>query len=330
MTGTLLHVTQCTDAGVPHVVAAQVAAASAAGWRTALACPGGGLADLGTAAGADVFPWHATRSPVTASLRREVRDLRNVVDAVGPDLVVLHSAKAGLAGRLALRGSVPTVFVPHAWSWQAATGAQRVGALAWERRAARWTEVFACVGAGEAAEGRARGLRGRFTIVPNDIDAAAIRAAAPDSRKAARATLGLEAHRPVAVCVARLAPQKDHGTLLRAWSAVVLANPAARLYLVGDGPLAAEVLADARGVRGVVLVGAVDRPTALAWMSAADVVVSSSRFEGRALVPQEAAALGRVVVTTAVEGSDEGYAGPHAPSSRSATRWPSPPPRCAC
>ena len=244
VTGTLLHVTQCTDAGVPHVVAAQVAAASAAGWRTALACPGGGLADLGTAAGADVFPWHATRSPVTASLRREVRDLRSVVDAVGPDLVVLHSAKAGLVGRLALRGSVPTVFVPHAWSWQAATGAQRAGAVAWERRAARWTEVFACVGAGEAAEGRARGLRGRFAIVPNDIDAAAIRAAAPVSRAAARAALGLEARRPVAVCVARLAPQKDHDTLLRAWSAVVLANPAARLYLVGDGPLAAEVLAD--------------------------------------------------------------------------------------
>jgi glycosyltransferase involved in cell wall biosynthesis len=310
MSPSVLHVTQCTDAGVPHVVVGQLAAARAAGWRVALATPGGDMADLGREAGAEVHTWLAERSPVSPTLRAEVRDLRAVVNDVRPDAVVLHSAKAGLVGRIVVRGAAPTVFVPHAWSWQAASGAQRSGALAWERYAARWTDVFACVSEGEAAEGRRHGVRGSYAIVPNDVDAAAVRAAAPGPRAAARIRLGLEARRPVAVCVARLAPQKDHGTLLRAWSRVAAANPAARLYLVGDGPDAPDVARTAATIPGVVLVGAVDRCTPLTWMSAADVVVCSSRFEGRALVPQEAAALGRVVVTTDVEGTDEGYVGP--------------------
>jgi hypothetical protein len=45
-----------------------------------------------------------------------------VVEEVRPDLVHAHSAKAGLAGRLAVRGRIPTVFQPHAWSFEAVGG----------------------------------------------------------------------------------------------------------------------------------------------------------------------------------------------------------------
>jgi len=41
------------------------------------------------------------------SLGRMLRDAK-------PDVLVLHSSKAGLAGRLALRGAVPTIFCPNA------------------------------------------------------------------------------------------------------------------------------------------------------------------------------------------------------------------------
>ena len=60
----------------------------------------------------------------------EVRRLRRILDSVAPDVVHLHSSKAGLAGRLALRGRLPTIFQPHAWSFEAATGAVGKGAVA--------------------------------------------------------------------------------------------------------------------------------------------------------------------------------------------------------
>ena len=98
--------------------------------------------------------------------------------------------------------------------------------------------------------------------------------------------------------------------LLRAWSSVTEHVPAARLYLVGDGPLAEDLRATARDVTGVSFVGEVARKEALAWLTASDVVLCSSRFEGRSLVPLEAAALGRPVVTTDVAGAMDGYSGP--------------------
>ena len=71
----------------------------------------------------------------------ETQRLRRLISQVDPDVVHLHSAKAGLAGRLAVRGTRPTLFQPHGWSWLAARGATARGALAWERLAARWTDV---------------------------------------------------------------------------------------------------------------------------------------------------------------------------------------------
>ncbi|MCF2435668.1 glycosyltransferase [Streptomyces thinghirensis] len=76
--------------------------------------------------------WPATRSPGPA-LVSEVRRLARVIEDVRPDLVHAHSAKAGLAARLAVRGRVPTVFQPHAWSFEAVGGAGAALALGWER-----------------------------------------------------------------------------------------------------------------------------------------------------------------------------------------------------
>ena len=56
----------------------------------------------------------------------EVRRLRRILDSVAPESS-MHSSKAGLAGRLALRGRLPTLFQPHAWSFEAASGAVRRG-----------------------------------------------------------------------------------------------------------------------------------------------------------------------------------------------------------
>jgi glycosyltransferase involved in cell wall biosynthesis len=287
-------VSQPIEAGVPNVVAALVSHQIDHGHDVHVACPPGpGLAERSLALGASHHAWHATRSP-GATVPGETRRLARLIDAVDADVVVLHSAKAGLAGRLALRGRRPTVYVPHAWSFEAVRGALATASTAWEVTAGRWTDVVICVSDDERARGRAAGITARMEVVANGVDVEAFR---PRSATAARRRLGLD-DRPTVVCVGRLAEQKGQDLLLEAWPNVTAAVPGARLVLVGDGPARAALQAAAPA--DVVFPGS--RSDAADWLAAADAVALPSRWESTPLVSLEAMAMGRPVVAFAVDG----------------------------
>jgi glycosyltransferase involved in cell wall biosynthesis len=301
----VLHVSQATETGVPFVAEDYVRAQLQAGWEVAVACPGGTLASVMRGLGVEVLDWPSQREPDPRTIPREAAALRRVLRAWRPDLVHLHSAKAGLVGRLVLRGRVPTVYTPHAWSWLAAEGRTRRAAQAWERLGTRWS-VTCCVSESERAEGREVGLRGDLRLIANDVDVAGLRAGAPADRTQARKLLEVADEDLVVVCCARLAHQKGQDVLLRAWPRVSAALPAARLVLVGSGPLEAALREQARGLEHVRFLGSASRETSVAWMTASDVVACPSRYEGMSLVPLEAGALGRVVVASDFEGVREG------------------------
>ena len=85
---------------------------------------------------------------------------------------------------------------------------------------------------------------------------------------------------PVVLGVGRLAPQKDFGTLIRAFARVIVRRPC-RLMILGDGPERAslEALVAERGVTGWVdLPGWISNP--YPYMAHAGVFVLSSRWEG--------------------------------------------------
>jgi glycosyltransferase involved in cell wall biosynthesis len=223
-----------------------------------------------------------------------------------PDVLHLHSAKAGLAGRLAVRRGVPTVFQPHAWSFAAVDGALAAATRRWERFATRWADVLLCVSEQERRDGEAAGLAGRWRVVPNGVDLERHGPADAAARLAARAVLGLRTDAPLAVCLGRLCRQKGQDVLLDAWPAVAARVPGARLAVVGGGPDAELLAARARTLpdpAGVLLVGPVADPRP--WLAAADVVVLPSRWEGMALAPLEAMAAARPVLLTDVPGARE-------------------------
>jgi glycosyltransferase involved in cell wall biosynthesis len=297
---TVLHVTQPTDAGVARAVLDLVTAQAADGVRVAVASPGReSFTRAVTAAGAEHRPWRASRSPGPASLAESLR-LGRILRDVGPELVHLHSSKAGLAGRLALRGSRTTIFQPHAWSFEAAQGLQRRAALAWERFGSRWTDAIICVSEAERRRGEEAGVRARYVVVPNGVDVQALREAGRQERASARERLGL-VEGPLVVCVGRLSRQKGQDLLLRAWPSVVAQVPGARLALVGDGPERERLQALAPA--DVVFAGA--RDDVPDWLAAADVVAAPSRWEGMSLALLEALARGRTVVAADTPGSAE-------------------------
>ncbi|MCX4746103.1 glycosyltransferase [Kitasatospora sp. NBC_01287] len=300
---TILHVSQPVDGGVAQVVTDLVRGQRAAGHRVLLACPPGGrLGPRAGAAGAELLEWPARRAP-GPSVPGEAARLRRLVQAAAPDLVHLHSAKAGLAGRLALRGRIPTVFQPHAWSFAAATGTLATASTRWERYATRWAAAVLCVSEQERQDGEAAGISAPFAVVPNGVDLAHH---TPTERRAARLSLGLDLSEPLAVCVGRLCRQKGQDVLLASWPAVLRRVPSARLALVGGGPDAQALAAQARALPEpyrVHLAGEVADPRP--WLAAADLVVLPSRWEGMALAPLEAMAMARPVIVTEVPGARE-------------------------
>ncbi|MFI8961158.1 glycosyltransferase [Streptomyces sp. NPDC053493] len=308
----VLHAVQPGDGGVARVVTDLVRGQLAAGLRVAVACPPGTeLAAAVRAEGADTYDWRAGREP-GPRLLRETRELARLIRTVRPALVHAHSAKAGLCARLALRGRIPTVYQPHAWSFEAVEGTTAALARGWERRAARWTARIVCVSEAERRTGESAGVRAPWSVIHNGVDTVRFSPqppAGPDAANSAAeggARVGGEAGGPpgpVVVCVGRLCRQKGQDVLLAAWPAVLATVPDARLVLVGDGPDAEALRAVAGTWPSVRFAGAV--ADTAPWYRAADVVVLPSRWEGMALAPLEAMASGRPVVVCDVDGARE-------------------------
>ncbi|MEU5436017.1 glycosyltransferase family 4 protein [Streptomyces sp. NPDC020719] len=307
----VLHLVQPVDGGVARVVVDLVRHQLLDGMRVSVACPRAGRLGAELARlGADTYVWEATRAPGPSLVGESVRAGR-LVRRLGPDVVHAHSAKAGVAARVAVRGRVPTVFQPHAWSFEAVTGAVALASRLWERVAVRWTARVVCVSEGERRTGERAGVRARWSVVPNGVDLERYRPRrdGEDPRAALPALAHLAPNAPLVVCVGRLCRQKGQDVLLDAWRELGRELPGARLVLVGDGPDEQALRAAAPG--SVVFAGAVEDVTA--WYRAADVVVLPSRWEGMALAPLEAMACQKPVVVTDVGGSSQSLPPGHAP-----------------
>lgn len=227
--------------------------------------------------------------------------LRQIITDVAPDVVHLHSSKAGLAGRLALRGRIPTVFEPNAWSFLAVSGFMKQAAILWERMAARWTHATICVSDEEKSTAEGLRIRNSMYVVPNGLPLADWPAPNDEETVLARRSLLGEQHTqqsPVVVSVGRLCRQKGQDLLLKAWRYVRIQHPTARLFLIGDGSDRAmlQPLAD----ESVIFVG--PSTSVRNWYLAADLIVMPSRWEGLSLALLEAMATQRCVVAFDVAG----------------------------
>ncbi len=149
----------------------------------------------------------------------------------------------------------------------------------------------------------------RVRVLYNGIDVGAI-ASLPREREAVRAEFGMPPDAILAVCPARLVPQKGHDLLVDAFARVASRHTRAHLLLAGEGPLAvplAETI-DAAGLRGrVVLAG--PRRDVPRLLRAADLAVLASHREGFSNVVLEALAAGTPLVVTDVGGNREAMEG---------------------
>jgi len=226
--------------------------------------------------------------------------MRRILRRLRPDILHLHSAKAGLVGRLALLGfRGPAVLLTvHSFVFDERVGA-RMRALTSrvERFLLRVTDRILAV---------SRALKNelvidmglpadRITVLYNGIDFAAM---PPVQRQA-----GTGYH---VGAVARLAPQKGIDDFLRAAAIVRRRFPAARFTIAGDGPLRGELealAADLEIADAVAFLGF--RHDISALLAQFDVFALTSTREAFGITVVEALARETPVVATNVGGVPE-------------------------
>ena len=225
---------------------------------------------------------------------RAVRDLSRL--AAGADVVHAHGLRAAALGVLATgRRGAPVVATLHnAPPSGAITGAVYA---ALERVVARGSALV--LGVSPDLVHRMDRLGARRTGLA--VVAAPPRRTAVVDRYAVRAALGVGGRSSLAVVVARLAPQKGIELLLDAHRELV-DDVDLVTVVAGDGPLreALQARIDAERLPVRLLGHRTDVPELLA---AADVVVSSARWEGQPVALQEALHAGAAVVATDVGGT---------------------------
>jgi glycosyltransferase involved in cell wall biosynthesis len=237
-----------------------------------------------------------------------VRRARRLLEATRPDLVHTTLFEADLVGRAAA-GHVPVVTslvndaygdtqvgAPGMARWK--LGAARLLDAASARRVVRFHAISGHVA--ELMAARLRLPRERIEVVPRGRDPAALGVRSAARREAARAALGVEGGAPLLLAAARHEHQKGLDVLLAALPAIARGAPGARLAVAGrDGNQTPRLRAAAErsGLGGwVAFLGA--RGDVAELLSAADVFVVPSRWEGFGGVLLEAMALEAPIVAS--------------------------------
>jgi glycosyltransferase involved in cell wall biosynthesis len=247
------------------------------------------------------IPWREARSLV--------RPLRPHLDAAAlvqlwcalrdlkPDLVCVHTAKAGSLGRAAARlHHLPSVFTPHGWSMLDRTSMQPNPLYRWtESLAARLgTRIInVCEFERQCAQQLGVGPATTLDVVLNGI--------AETTQVRLRP---IDAQPPMLVMVARFVSQKDHRTLIQALSGLLSMEWS--LLLVGAGELEPHVVSQIEAVGLSERVRILPPETNVdRLLMEAQIFVLSSHFEALPISILEAMRAGLPVVATDVGGIRE-------------------------
>jgi glycosyltransferase involved in cell wall biosynthesis len=228
---------------------------------------------------------------------RALQEISAVLKELQPDLVAVHSAKAGILGRLAARSlRIPVILTAHGWTFT--PGIPRLQAAVYqgiERMVGRFTDKIMTVSEFDRQLGLSARIvpESRLVTVYNGIPDVPAHLRADPSRTPVRL-----------IMVARLAPQKDHITLLRALAG--LQDFQWELDLVGEGPLLEQTRALAASLKLSGRVHFLGQRTDVEQLLAnAQVGILISNWEGFPISILEAMRAGLPVVASAIAGVGE-------------------------
>jgi glycosyltransferase involved in cell wall biosynthesis len=234
--------------------------------------------------------------------RAAIKRLRSIVESGGYDIVHAHGLRAGIDSASAARGTGAPVFLTvHNLVRSDISGPikARLYRTA-EKLAVRRADRVFCVSKEIASH-----LRATVPAHASKVEVLYLGvgdpAPATASRDEIRAELALDPATRLVVTASRLSAQKALPVMFEAVAGI----PAAHLGVLGEGPLEAELRADAERLAPGRVSFLGFRDTVGDYIRAADAFCLSSVWEGVPLAAQEAILVGTPLVATAVGGMPE-------------------------
>ncbi|MFD1399846.1 glycosyltransferase [Lacticaseibacillus suilingensis] len=215
-------------------------------------------------------------------------ELRRIVKEVDPDIIHLHSSKAGILGRWGLNGNkIPIFYTPHGYSFLMEDASRFKRAAYWlvERMSAwRNCTTIGC-SAGEYAE--AKKLSSKAELISNGVDTTEL-----DEILGSRSDM--KTNSKSVITLGRVCFQKN--PLL--FNKIAERLPDYKFVWIGDGELRDELTAP-----NIKVTGWLDREAAVKELSTAEVFMLPSLWEGLPISLLEAMYLNCVCVVSDVVGN---------------------------
>lgn len=248
--------------------------------------------------------------PKVLSLSSLLR-LRAYLLSVQPQLVHAHGALPALYGRIAnhYAGRQPFIYTIHGAHYlHYSSMIKKFIYIMGERMLVPWTSEFICVCQSDRQScERARTIDpARTTVIYNGLEPVDP-SIFEDSRSRLRSEFNIDSDTGTVLHIARFHYQKGQEFLIQAIPKVIESCDDVRFILVGDGPDFERIksLSDSYGLSDDKVLFTGTRTDSLELMSASDVFVLSSRWEGLPYTIIEAMMMEKPVVATNVDGIPE-------------------------
>lgn len=224
--------------------------------------------------------------------------LRSILKQLSPDIVSLHSSKAGIIGRSALIGTkIPCIFTAHGWAFADGVSDQRKKFYIFiEKLFSKFCDNIVTVSHQD------KNLAVKYNVAPSEKQIV-IHNGMPDKtidfprKNEPSDTVNI-------ICVARFSEQKDHISLLKSLTTIDSLNWT--LNLVGKGPLESEVkmLAEQLNISSKInFLG--ERHDVSKLLSSSDLFILPSNWEGLPRSIIEAMSFSLPIIASDVGGVSE-------------------------
>lgn len=232
------------------------------------------------------------------NLLKSIVGIKSVVMDFQPNVVHCHSSMAGLLGRLAVRGSVPTLYTAHGWGFNNGVPfLQKQLAILGERFAAQYCDRIICVSkfVKDLALKYKIAKAEKFEVIYNGVETNYLLSKKTDNKIRI-------------IFVGRLADPKRPLLLLQ--TITNLPNELKtnlEVLVIGNGPLKTELenYINNNNLYLVKMLGNLSREAVLLKLCHSDIFVLLSQWEGLPLSALEAMSVGLPVVVSNVGGLSE-------------------------